>query len=104
MIMLPRRTLLAALLVLPAAAQAQGTSRLAISGYDPVAYFTVGKPTLGSPEFETSFDGTRYRFASAENRTRFLAEPDRYAPQFAAACAGGVAKGVKIEANPENFL
>jgi len=27
-------------------------TRLSISGYDPVAYFTDGKPVLGSSEFE----------------------------------------------------
>lgn len=84
--------------------QADSKARLALGGYDPVAYFTPGKPTPGKPEFETVFDETRYRFASAENRDRFKADPDRYAPQFAGACAGGVSAGVKVEANPENFL
>jgi len=28
--------------------------RLSISGYDPVAYFTDGKPVQGKPEFEYS--------------------------------------------------
>ena len=41
---------------------------LAIKGYDPVAYFTDGKPTRGTPEFEYQWDEHRYRFASAEHR------------------------------------
>ena len=83
---------------------AVGAPRLGLKGYDPVAYFTLGKPTPGQPEYETELDGTTYRFVSAENRDRFKSDPDRYAPQFAGACAGGVSMGVKIEANPENFL
>ena len=55
---------------------------LAIKGYDPVSYFTDGKPTRGFPEFEYEWDGLRYRFARAEHRELFKAEPVRYAPQF----------------------
>ena len=36
------------------------THRLAIRGYDPVAYFTEGRPLLGKPEFEHVWDGARY--------------------------------------------
>jgi len=48
---------------------------LAIKGYDPVAYFTVGKPTPGLAEFEYAWDERRYRFANAENRELFKADP-----------------------------
>jgi hypothetical protein len=30
---------------------------LAIKGYDPVAYFTAGKPTRGSANFATTYQG-----------------------------------------------
>jgi hypothetical protein len=56
---------------------------LAIKGYDPVAYFTVGKPAHGLPEIEYQWDEHRYRFSSAEHRELFRADPVRYAPQFA---------------------
>ena len=62
-------------------------ARLSISGYDPVAYFTDGKPTRGFPEIEYEWDGLRYRFARAEHRELFKAEPVRYAPQFGNFCA-----------------
>jgi YHS domain-containing protein len=74
--------------------------RLVLQGYDPVAYFTDGQPTPGKPEFETVFDGARYRFASAANMNRFNEDPDRYAPQFAGACTHGLSKGVKVAADP----
>jgi hypothetical protein len=80
------------------------TPRLALKGYDTVAYFTEGRPTLGKSEFEYAWDEVRYRFASAQHMTLFRAEPDRYAPQFAGYCAGGMSMGMKVEANPENWL
>ena len=36
--------------------------------------------------------------------TMFRADPDRYAPQYEGSCAGAIALGLKIEANPENWL
>jgi hypothetical protein len=78
--------------------------RLAIGGYDPVAYFTDGQPLLGKPEFEHAWDGVRYRFVSAQHRTLFRTDPDRFAPQFAGSCAMAMSRGMKVEANPKNWL
>jgi len=77
---------------------------LAIKGYDPVAYFTVGKPTQGAAEFEYVWDERRYRFSSASNRELFKADPVRYAPQFGNYCAMALAKGMVVVADPENWL
>src|SRR5262245_58704577 len=68
-------------------------ANLAIKGYDPVAYFTEGKPTLGLASIEYEWDGHIYRFASAANRDRFKADPVHYAPQFGNFCAMALAKG-----------
>lgn len=83
-----------------AQAKPEQTLRLVLKGYDPVAYFVDGRPTPGNPEFETVFDEARYRFVSAENMRLFKADPDKYAPRFNGACAGGLSMGMKIEANP----
>jgi YHS domain-containing protein len=77
---------------------------LAIKGYDPVAYSTVGKPTKGSPEFAYDWDDHHYLFANAEHRDRFKADPVKYAPQFGNYCAMALAKGEVVVANPENWL
>ena len=77
---------------------------LAIKGYDPVAYFTVGKPTRGLPEIEYEWDERRYRFAGAYNRQLFQADPVHYAPQFANFCAMALSRGELHEADPENWL
>jgi hypothetical protein len=77
---------------------------LAIKGYDPVAYFTTGRPTRGLPEFEYEWDEHRYLFANAEHREVFKADPVRHAPQFGDYCAMALAEGELTEADPENWL
>jgi len=77
-------------------------SGIALQGYDPVAFFTDGKPVLGNEEFHSSFHDVTYRFASAEHQAMFEKEPAKYEPQFGGYCAYGVAKGhlspIKVDA------
>ena len=77
---------------------------LAIRGYDPVAYFTLGKPVRGRSDIAHQWDELRYLFSSAEHRELFRADPVRYAPQFANFCAMALTKGVLDEADPEHWL
>ena len=77
---------------------------LAIKGYDPVAYFTLGRPVPGLPELEYEWDESRYRFARPEHRDLFKADPLRYAPQFANYCAMALTRGEVHEADPECWL
>jgi YHS domain-containing protein len=74
--------------------------RLALSGYDPVSYFTEGQPEKGSVEYTASYDDAVYWFRSPEHRTMFLSDPDHYAPQFRGYCTNTVSKGDKHEADP----
>ena len=99
-----RLSLLATALPLASSASAAWGAPLAIQGYDPVAYFTFGKPTHGLPEFEYEWDEHRYRFARAEHLELFKADPVRYAPQFAGFCAVALARGDIDEGNPEYWL
>ena len=69
-------------------------ARLSISGYDPVAYFTDGKPVPGKTEFEYVWRDARWRFAGAAHRDLFVKDPDHYAPQYDGYCAMGVADAV----------
>src|SRR6266446_1651920 len=64
--------------------------RLVLQGYDPVAYFTEGKPTKGSSQLTYDWDEGRYYFASAGNRDLFVGDPDRYAPRFAGFCTASM--------------
>jgi YHS domain-containing protein len=76
------------------------TDGLAIQGYDPVAYFTEGKPVYGKPEFTHDFAGATWQFASAANRDAFAAEPERYAPQYGGYCAWAVSEGYTASTDP----
>jgi enamine deaminase RidA (YjgF/YER057c/UK114 family) len=67
--------------------------KLSISGYDPVAYFTDGKPVQGKSEIEYLWHKLRWRFASPAHRDLFAKEPDRYTPQYDGYCALGVSAG-----------
>lgn len=76
---------------------------VAIAGADPVAYFTMNKSVIGSADFTTDWNGVTWRFASAENRDAFKAEPMKYAPQFGGFCATGTAFGKKVPTDPTQF-
>ena len=78
--------------------------RLILKGYDPVAYFSEGRPVQGNAKFQHNWDGGRYHFASAANRDKFVADPDRYAPQFGGYCTGSLARNVRNEAHPEGWI
>jgi len=59
---------------------------LALQGYDPVAYFTDGKPLKGSPKITTKFEGATYYFATVDHRAQFTGDPAKYAPAFGGYC------------------
>ncbi|MEO1028173.1 MAG: YHS domain-containing (seleno)protein, partial [Pseudomonadota bacterium] len=66
---------------------------VAVSGYDPVAYFTVGAPTKGNDQFASTYQGATYLFSSAENKAKFDADPAIYAPQYGGYCAWAISQG-----------
>lgn len=75
---------------------------IAIQGYDPVAFFTQNRTVKGRPEFESKYNGARYLFASAEDKSTFDANPAKYEAQFGGFCAYAASQNhtapVKIEA------
>ena len=70
---------------------------LALQGHDPVAFFTVGKPTPGQAQLTATHEGVTYRFANESNRQMFKQSPQKYAPAFGGFCAMGVALGKKLD-------
>jgi YHS domain-containing protein len=73
----------------------------AIRGYDPVAYFTEQEPVEGSPDITYEYEGATWHFASAQNRDRFVAEPQAYAPRYGGYCAWAVSQGYTAPIDPE---
>jgi YHS domain-containing protein len=100
--------LLASTLALPVVAQTKTLLNLdkagvAIQGYDPVAFFTDGKPVKGKPEFPARHDGALYYFASKEHRDLFKTDPLKYEPVFGGYCAYGVSRNKLVEIDVEAF-
>lgn len=104
--------LLAALWASGAAAGAATTERvvtdhhtgLAISGFDPVAYFTDAAARLGGGDYEFSAFGVTWRFRNEGNLSAFAAAPQVYAPQFGGYDPVGVARGVATPGHPQLWL
>ena len=80
-----------------------GISGVAISGYDPVAYFVTGRAVFGSTTFEAVWNGAAWRFANEGNRAAFLADPTVYAPRFGGYDADSIAGGVATPGDPKIF-
>ena len=77
---------------------------VAIKGYDPVAYFSVGKAEKGKSAFSSSYHGVQYHFASAADQNIFLTNPEKYEPQYGGWCAYAMGHdGSKVEVDPETF-
>ncbi len=79
-------------------------NKLAIQGYDPVAYFKQNSAVKGSKEFSTYYQGATYYFSSAANKEEFKKNPAAYEPQYGGWCAYALgAKGEKVEIDPKTF-
>ena len=76
---------------------------LAINGFDPVAYFTSGKPTPGLAQFSTTYKVATYRFVSAENRDRFIATPEKFVPQYGGYCAYAISLNKIADIDPDEW-
>ena len=109
--MLTRRSFLVATAALPTAAllsrpaaaaepPVYATGGIAINGYDPVAYFTEGKPVEGSPDHTSDWEGATVQFSSAANKALFDGDPEKYAPKYGGYCAYAVSKGYTASTDP----
>jgi YHS domain-containing protein len=73
---------------------------IALNGYDPISYFTDGKPMKGDPTIEATYNGALYHFISQENRERFEKSPAQYAPAYGGFCGYAASVGKVRPANP----
>ncbi len=76
---------------------------LALQGYDPVAYFTDGKPLKGVKKFKSDYEGATYQFASAEHKALFDAAPMKYAPAYGGYCGYAASIDRLSPVSPEWF-
>lgn len=80
-----------------------GSSNIAIKGYDTVAFFTENKPVKGHKQFSTQYQEATWYFSSQENLQRFINEPERYAPQYGGYCAYAISRNTTASINPRYF-
>ncbi|MDX9910332.1 MAG: YHS domain-containing (seleno)protein [Phycisphaerales bacterium] len=82
------------------------SKRLALKGYDPVAYFPEGgsRPAKGDKKRTVAFRGVDYRFASAQNAERFRQNPTRYEPAYGGWCAWAMAENDLTDIDPKSYI
>jgi len=79
-------------------------NKIAIQGYDPVAYFTQKKAVKGKKEITASYEGVTYLFSSQANKETFVKTPTNYEPQYGGWCAYAMgSSGEKVDVDPETF-
>lgn len=79
-------------------------NKVALQGYDPVAYFIVKKAVKGKKEFAALYEGVTYYFSTQSNKETFQKNPSSYEPQYGGWCAYAMGdSGEKVEIDPETF-
>lgn len=76
---------------------------VAISGFDPVSYFSE-KPQKGKAANAYTYESVTYQFVNAINLETFKKSPSKYEPQYGGWCAYAMGKsGEKVEIDPETY-
>lgn len=75
----------------------------AIYGYDTVAYFTDNRSVKGNKKINYEWRGADWHFASTEHRELFIAEPEKYAPQYGGYCAYAMSDGRLVAVDEDAF-
>jgi hypothetical protein len=75
-------------------------SGLAISGLDPVSYFTHAAPLYGNADYEYSYAGVIWRFRNTGDQAAFAAHPEVYMPRYGGYDPVALARGVAVAGNP----
>lgn len=78
-------------------------SNTGAGGYDVVSYFDAGEATKGSSSHTVEYLGVNWRFASAESKAKFEADPAAYAPVYGGYCAWAVSQGYLAKGDPKHW-
>lgn len=77
---------------------------VAIGGFDAVAFHERGAAEPGSRSHAVMWKGVTWRFASADSRARFEANPRAYSPAFGGYCAYAMSQGYLAEGDPQLWV
>ncbi|MFN0264571.1 YHS domain-containing (seleno)protein [Tepidamorphus sp. 3E244] len=80
------------------------TTGFAIAGFDPVSYFTDGRPRAGDPLNLARWHDAAWIFANPGNQQAFDAHPELYAPRFGGFSVVSLARGHYASGNPELYV
>ncbi|MEN9599044.1 MAG: hypothetical protein RL596_1355 [Bacteroidota bacterium] len=75
----------------------------AIGGYDAVAFFTQSAMVKGFDSLHYNWKDARWLFSSIKNKEAFIANPEKYAPQYGGYCAYGTADGHKAPTQSDTW-
>ncbi|WP_100657645.1 YHS domain-containing (seleno)protein [Alteromonas flava] len=75
----------------------------AIYGYDTVAYFTQDAAVKGSEDYTTAWRGADWYFSSQQHLDMFVADPEKYAPQYGGYCAYAMSDGRLVGIDEQAF-
>jgi hypothetical protein len=78
-------------------------SGLAINGFDPVAYFILGRAVAGRAGHEVEWENATWRFASSGNAAAFRKDPDVYMPAFGGYDGESMLRGAPVAPDPNLF-
>ena len=70
----------------------------------PVSYADLSLAQKGVKEFKSEHEKVIYYFTSAEQKTAFDKNPNKYLPQYGGYCAFGVYAGAKFRPDPNKFV
>lgn len=79
-------------------------STAAVSGADVVAYHGLepgADAILGSADYTHQWNDAEWRFANAQNRDLFAANPEKYAPAYGGYCAFAASHGFTMYTVPD---
>lgn len=76
-------------------------SGLAISGFDPVAYFTENRAVIGRPDIELTQNDAVWRFTNIGNRAAFAEHPEVYSPQFGGYDPVAIEREASVAGHPQ---
>ena len=79
-------------------------SNIALQGYSAVSYADLGLAQKGVKEFKSEHEKVLYYFTSAEQKTDFDKNPEKYLPEYGGFCAFGVYAGAKFRPDPNKFI
>ncbi|MBN1498647.1 MAG: YHS domain-containing protein [Spirochaetes bacterium] len=74
-----------------------------LQGYDAVAFHTEKKALKANPYIAADYEGYNFLFASEENKSVFLQNPQKYLPAFGGYCAYGISLGVYFPVEMETW-